>query len=81
MKVTKPTSRMVQHDECPLQVSEIVWGPGSVRREDASSSTGFFPRDEPQNNETMTRARMSTTRACIYHVNNEDVGKSRAIRG
>ena len=29
--------------------------------------------------ETITRARMSTTRACIYHVNNEDAVKAHAI--
>ena len=30
---------------------------------------------EPQNLETMTRARMAATRSCVYYVSNADAGK------
>jgi len=40
-----------------------------------------FSSQEPQNLETMTRARMAAARSCVCYVSNEDAGKWRAMTG
>ena len=59
-------------------IFETKWGHVIWRKEFAASCTAFF---SSQDLETMTRARMATTRTCGYHVNSEDAGKSHAIIG
>ena len=56
-------------------IFEINWGTFAV------SSSGYFSREEPQKYEEMTRARMSVTRVCIYHIDNVEAGKSHSITG
>ena len=59
-------------------IFETKWGHVIWRKEFAASCTAFF---SSQDLETMTRARMATTRTCGYHVNSEDAGKSHALLG
>ena len=62
-------------------IFESKSGKAISRKEFAASCMGYFSSQEPQNLETMTRARMAATRTCACHVNNEDAGKSHAIAG
>ena len=40
-----------------------------------------FLREDLQDYEEMCRARMTTTRVCVYHVDNVEAGKSHSITG
>ena len=62
-------------------IFEINWGKCIPRGAFAASSTGYFSREEPQEYDPMMRARMTSTRVCIYHVNNVEAGKARSITG
>ena len=62
-------------------IFEINWGKAIPRGTFAVSSSGYFSREEPQEYEEMTRARMSVTRVCIYHIDNVEAGKSHSITG
>ena len=62
-------------------IYEINWGKAIPRGAFAVSSSGYFSREDPQDYEEMTRARMTTTRVCIYHVDNAEAGKSHSITG
>lgn len=62
-------------------IFEIYWGKCIPRGAYAASSTGYFSREEPQEYDPMMRARMTSTRVCIYHVDNVDAGKARSITG
>ena len=62
-------------------IFEIIWGKAIPRGAFAVSTTGYFSRDDPQEYEEMTRARMSTTRVCVYHIDHDSVGKTHAITG
>ncbi len=62
-------------------IFEIHWGKAIPRGAFAASSTGYFSREDPQDYDEMFRARMTTTRVCIYHVDNQAAGKSHAITG
>ncbi len=70
-----------QRGESLMQSLRSRGGKAISRKEFAASRTGYFSSQGPQNLETMTCARMATTRTCVYHVNNEDAGKSHAITG
>ena len=75
------TSGMVQNVVFPLRFFEITWGKAIPRGAFAVSTSGYFSREDPQDYEEMTRARMSTTRVCIYHVDHDSAGKSHSITG
>ena len=62
-------------------IFEIHWGKCIPRGAFAASSTGYFSREDPQDYDPMMRARMTSTRVCIYHVDNVDAGKSHSITG
>ena len=62
-------------------IFEINRGKAIPRGAFAVSSSGYFSREDPQNYEEMTRARMTVTRVCIYHVDNVEAGKSHSITG
>ena len=62
-------------------IFEITWGKAIPRGAFAVSTTGYFSRDDPQEYEEMTRARMSTTRVCVYHVDHDSAGKGHSITG
>ena len=62
-------------------IFEVVWGTAIVRKTVASSSTGYFSRNEDQEYEVMTSARMPVPRVCIYHVDSAEPGKAHAITG
>ena len=52
-----------------------------IKEKRAASCKGYFSSQEPQNLETMARARMAATRSCVCFVSNEDAGKWHAITG
>ena len=56
-------------------IFQINWGKAIPRGAFAVSTSGYFSREDPQDYEEMTRARMTTTRACVYHIDNVDAGK------
>ena len=56
-----------------------LWDQVGECQERAASCKGYFSSQEPQNLETMTRARMAATRSCVCYVSNEDAGKWHAI--
>ena len=62
-------------------IYEINWGKAIPRGAFAVSTSGHFSREDPQDYEEMTRARMTTTRVCIYHIDNVEAGKSHSITG
>ena len=62
-------------------IFEITWGKAIPRGAFAVSTTGYFSRDDPQDYEEMTRARMSTTRVCVYHVDHDSATKGHQITG
>ena len=62
-------------------IFEITWGKAIPRGAFSVSTTGYFSRDDPQDYEEMTRARMTTTRVCVYHVDHDSAGKSHSITG
>ena len=62
-------------------IFEVTWGKSIPRGAFAVSSSGYFSREDPQDYEEMTRARMSVTRVCVYHIDNVDAGKSHSITG
>ena len=62
-------------------IFEIVWGKAIPRGAYAASERGYFSREEPQDYEDMCRARMTTARVCIYHVDNVEAGKAHSITG
>ena len=64
-----------------LAIFEITWAKAIPRSTYAASSTGYFDRNEEQDFEDMTRARMPVTRTCVYHVDNVAAGRSHAITG
>ena len=64
-----------------LAIFEIVWGKAIPRGAYAASTSGCFSREDPQDYEEMRRARMTSTRVCIYHVDNVEAGKSHSITG
>ena len=62
-------------------IFEITWGKAIPRGAFSVSTSGYFSRDDPQDYEEMTRARMTTTRVCVYHVDHDSAGKSHSITG
>ena len=62
-------------------IFEVTWGKSIPQGAFAVSSSGYFSREEPQEYEEMTRARMSVTRVCVYHIDNVEAGKSHSITG
>ena len=62
-------------------IYEIVWGKAISRGTCAASERGYFAREDDREYEDMCRARMTTTRLCIYHVDNVEAGKSHSITG
>ena len=62
-------------------IFEINWGKAIPRGAFAVSTSGYFSREDPQDYEEMTRARMTTTRVCVYHIDNVEAGKSHSITG
>ena len=62
-------------------IFEITWGKAIPRGAFAVSISGYFSREDPQDYEEMTRARMTTTRVCVYHVDHDSAGKSHSITG
>ncbi len=62
-------------------IYEINWGKAIPRGTFAASSRGYFSREDDQDYGDMSRARMTTTRLCIYHVDNVEAGKSHSITG
>ncbi len=62
-------------------IFEINWGKAIPRGAFAASSTGYFSREEPQDYDPMMRARMTTTRVCVFHVDNKEAGKAHNITG
>ena len=57
-------------------IYEIVLGKAIACGTFSVSSRCWFSREDDQDYEVMTRARMPVTRVCIYHVNNAEAGKS-----
>ena len=62
-------------------IFEVTWGKAIPRGAFSVSPTGYFSRDDPQDYEDMTRARMATTRVCIYHIDNKEAGSAHSITG
>ena len=62
-------------------IFEITWGKAIPRGAFSVSTSGYFSRHDPQDYEEMTRARMSTTRVCVYHVDHDSAGKAHSITG
>eukprot|EP00434_Breviolum_minutum_P028019 symbB.v1.2.024787.t1/scaffold2245.1/size172089/13 len=62
-------------------IFEVVWGKGIPRARYAESSTGYFDRNQETEFEDMQRARMKTTRVCVYHVDHNAATKSHAVTG
>ena len=56
----------------PFAIFEIVWGKAIPRGAFAASERGYFSRESPQEYEEMCRARMTTTRVCVYHADNAE---------
>ena len=56
-------------------ILEIKWGNAISSKSALHPARGPFSSQEPQNLETMTRARMAATRSCVCFVSNEDAGK------
>ena len=62
-------------------IFEIVWGKAIPRGAFAASERGHFSRESPQEYEEMCRARMTTTRVCVYHADNAEASKSHSNTG
>ena len=62
-------------------IFEVIWGKGIPRERYAESSTGYFDRNQETEFEDMQRARMKTTRVCVYHVDHNAATKSHAVTG
>ena len=62
-------------------IFEINWGKAIPRGAFPVSTSGCFSHEDPQDYEEMTRARMTTTRVCFYHIDNVEAGNSHSITG